>query len=130
MAATTETQLANNFDHQMSLGSPVKKYAPYEFAEQQEHQQQEMENNSMPPAPARPVSSRPTRTQRASFSEELPTATTSRRPKTTHVSSGRRRWRSPPNVQSAAAKEDFSPEEIDVPIPASPKLRPTTHIYR
>ena len=57
MAATTETQLANNFDHQMSLGSPVKKYAPYEFAEQRE--QQEMENST--PAPARPVSSRPTR---------------------------------------------------------------------
>ena len=70
-----------------------------------------------------------TRTQsRASFSEEMPTATPSRRPKTSHVSSGRRRWRSPPNAQSA--KEDFSPEEIDVPIPASPKLRPTTHIYR
>ena len=38
-------------------------------------------------APMRPVSSRPTRTaSRASFSEEMPTNTQARRPKTTHVS--------------------------------------------
>ena len=38
MAATTETQMANNFDHQLSIGSPVKKYAmqePYENGDQE-----------------------------------------------------------------------------------------------
>ena len=37
----------------------------------------------------------------------------------------------PARIQSRALKEDLSPEdEIDVPIPSSPKIRPTTHIYR
>jgi len=152
MAATTETQMANNFDHQLRIGSPVKKYM------QESYDSPEVMNS----APMRPVSSRPTRTaSRASFSEDMPTNTQARRPKTTHVSSGRRRWRSPPNVQdpyetqefensaqappaparpassrpariqSRALKEDLSPDdEIDVPIPSSPKIRPTTHIYR
>lgn len=77
-----------------------------------------------PATPVRPVSSRPNiRTpSRASFSESNEIAPS--RPKTSHVSS-RRRWRSPPKEQ------EISPEEeIDVPIPASPKLKPTTHIYR
>ena len=77
MAATTETQMANNFDHQLRIGSPVKKYM------QESYDSPEVMNS----APMRPVSSRPTRTaSRASFSEEMPTNTQARRPKTTHVS--------------------------------------------
>ena len=77
MAATTETQMANNFDHQLRIGSPVKKYM------QESYDSQEVMNS----APMRPVSSRPTRTaSRASFSEDVPTNTQARRPKTTHVS--------------------------------------------
>ena len=37
----------------------------------------------------------------------------------------------PARIQSRALKEDLSPDdEIDVQIPSSPKIRPTTHIYR
>ena len=78
MAATTETQMANNFDHQLRIGSPVKKYMQDSYDSPAE---------VMNSAPMRPVSSRPTRTaSRASFSEEMPTNTQARRPKTTHVS--------------------------------------------
>jgi hypothetical protein len=78
MAATTETQMANNFDHQLRIGSPVKKYMQDSYDDSPE---------VMNSAPMRPVSSRPTRTaSRASFSEEMPTNTQARRPKTTHVS--------------------------------------------
>ena len=62
---------------------------------QEPYETQENNENSGPPAPARPVSSRPAR------------------------------------IQSRAMKEELSPDDdIDIPIPASPKLKPTTHIYR
>lgn len=121
MAATTTETIANNFDHQLKLGSPVKRFNdPYQ---------------DQPPTPvtARPVSSRPTtRSQRTSFSDELPTAqqASTARPKTSHVS-GRRRWAEQPPAPKE--QDEFSPDEIDIPnntAPGSPTLRPTTYIYR
>ena len=75
----------------------------------------------MRPVSSRPVSSRPNiRTNsRTSYPDEMSTSTPSRRPKTTHVSSGRRRWRSPPNVnENHYETQDF--EENSAPTPARP----------
>ena len=32
--------------------------------------------------------------------------------------------------RAIAKQDDWSPDENEAPIPESPKLRPTTHIYR
>ena len=75
----------------------------------------------MRPVSSRPISSRPNiRTQsRTSYPEEMSTSTPSRRPKTTHVSSGRRRWRSPPNVNDHPYETQEN-EENSAPTPARP----------
>lgn len=109
---TTET-ITNNFDHQTSL-SPIRRQAPYDLQPKIGHTYVESPSHTRPSSGFQRPSSR-------QHHEELPPETPSRRPKTTHVSSPRKRW-----SQIEDAEDSFDAPDV----PPSPSIRPMTSIYR